>query len=85
MFEIYSKPACTNCDQAKALLQSKGLDFVEHQLDVGQVKDASVKYFTVDQLQQLVPGARTVPQIFQKTGDEAVLIGGWEALKRHLA
>ena len=85
MFNIYSKPHCPNCDKAKAYLDSKGIPYQEFKLDVGQVKEDGVSYFTVEALQKLVPGARTVPQIFQKTGDEAVLIGGWEALKRHLA
>ena len=81
MFTIYSKPACTYCDQAKGLLESKGLTFQELILDVGQVKDPSKTYTTVNQLKQRVPDARTVPQIFK--GDE--LIGGFDALKLHLS
>lgn len=85
MFEIYSKPDCPNCDIAKALLESKGLSYVEHKLDVGQVKTEGAKYFTVDQLQKRVPNARTVPQIFSNVNGTPVLVGGLEALKKHLA
>lgn len=80
MFKIYSKPACPNCDKAKALLDMKGLPYVEYKLDVGQVKEEGGNYFTVDQLQKLVPNARTVPQIF----NDGELIGGFEALQQYL-
>lgn len=80
MFEIYSKPGCTYCDKAKALLTSLNIPYTERVLDVGQVKESAVDYYTVAQLQSLVPNARTVPQIF-KDGE---LIGGFEALKLHL-
>ena len=64
MFEIYSKPGCSFCEQAKQLLDSKGLPYNEHILDVGQVKEPGVSYYTVEQLHKLVPGARTVTKIF---------------------
>lgn len=85
MFEIYSKPGCTYCDQAKALLESKGLPFNEHILDVGQLKKDGVSYYTVNQLQQLVPGAKTVPQIFESLAGTPELIGGYDALKKYLS
>lgn len=80
MFKIYSKPQCPNCDKAKAYLDSKGVPYQEFKLDVGQVKEDGVSYFTVETLQKLVPGARTVPQIF----DDEKLVGGFEALVRYL-
>lgn len=79
MFKIYSKPNCPFCVRAKDLLTIKNLPYEEYQLDVGQPKDIDGKYFTVPQLQKLVPGARTVPQIFENDA----LIGGFDALQRH--
>ena len=81
MFTIYSKPQCPYCDQAKALLTSKGLAYTELVLDVGQVKDPAKTYTTVAALKQRVPTAQTVPQIFKD--DEH--IGGFDNLKRILA
>lgn len=80
MYEVYSKPNCTYCEQAKALLTSLDLPFTEYIIDVGQVKDASKTYVTVNQLKERVPTARTVPQIFK----EGQLIGGFDALKKML-
>ena len=80
MFEIYTKPGCPFCDRAKDLITAKGFQYVERVLDVGQVKEPNVEYFTVPQLHQLVPGARTVPQIFR----DGQLIGGFEALRLNL-
>jgi glutaredoxin len=77
MYKIYSKPNCPFCVKAKDLLKSKNIDFQEYVLDVGQVKDSTVDYFTVPQLQALVPGVRTVPQIFE----DNTLIGGFDALR----
>lgn len=79
MFKVYSKPNCPYCVRAKELLTLKGLPFEVLDLDVGQVKDINGSYYTVPQLQKLVPGARTVPQIFE----DGVLIGGFDALQRH--
>lgn len=80
MFTIYSKPNCAFCEQAKSLLSSKGLEYQELIIDVGQPKDPNKTYTTVESLKQRVPDARTVPQIFD--GDE--LIGGFQALQQRL-
>jgi len=79
MYKIYSKPNCPYCVRAKSFLLEKNLPFEEYILDVGQVKDERNVYFTVPQLQKLVPGARTVPQIFENDA----LIGGFDALQNH--
>ncbi len=76
MYKIYSKPDCSFCVKAKELLKAKELPFEEFILDVGQVKNPTVNYFTVPQLHALVPNARTVPQIFE----DGKLIGGFDAL-----
>lgn len=80
MFTIYSKPGCPACDKAKALLQEQNLQYDERVLDVGQPKLPSVDYYTVEELKRRVPGARTVPQIFENDA----LIGGYDALQKRL-
>lgn len=79
-FTIYSKPSCSSCEQAKALLTARGYSYDELILDTGQVKDPSKTYTTVETLKAMVPTARTVPQIFR----DGTLIGGFDALKNIL-
>jgi len=80
MITIYSKPSCTFCDQAKALLNSKGIEFKELILDVGQEQDPSKTYVSVASLKDRVPTARTVPQIF----NDDYHIGGYTELRQFL-
>lgn len=80
-YTIYSKPNCTYCEQAKKLLISKDLTYEELIIDVGQTKDASKTYVSVQQLKDRVPSAQTVPQIFKG----AEHIGGFDSLKKSLA
>lgn len=54
--EIYTTPTCPYCIRAKALLESKNVDFTE--IDV--VADPRVK----TQMIKRSEGARSVPQIF---------------------
>ena len=79
-FTIYSKPSCTFCDQAKALLQSKSILFEELILDVGQEKEPLKTYVPVASLKEKVPTARTVPQIFR--GE--TYVGGYTELRQLL-
>ena len=79
-FTIYSKPDCSFCDKAKYLLMANGLTYEELVLDMGQVKEDGVQYYTVQELKELVPNARTVPQIFRNNN----LLGGFEALRTSL-
>lgn len=81
VFTVYTKPSCPFCDQAKALLESKGLQFDIVNIDVGQQKEPNEKYITRDELIARVPGARTVPQIFM--GE--TLVGGFQDLKKSLS
>ena len=80
MFTVYSKPACPACDQAKALLEAKGLQYDVISLDIGQPKIPTEKYITRDELLAKIPGARTIPQIFQ----DGQYIGGFTELKTTL-
>ena len=52
---VWSNVGCTYCEQAKKLLESKDIEYEERNLAEG---------WSVQQLHEVVPGARTVPQIF---------------------
>lgn len=54
--EIYTKFACPYCYRAKALLDGKGVEYVEYDVSGGGEKR--------DEMVERAPGARTVPQIF---------------------
>jgi len=69
---IWSKYHCPFCDQAKALLTQKGIDFEERKLGAG---------YTKEDLLAAVPNARTLPQIFL----DELYIGGFHELQRHFA
>ena len=79
-FTIYSKPGCTFCDQAKALLEARSMVYEELILDVGQEKDSEKTYVPVATLKERMPTARTVPQIFN--GD--TYVGGYTELRQLL-
>ena len=68
---VWSKNQCPFCVQAKALLESRGIDYEERNV---------MHEWTKEQLLEAVPTARTLPQIFL---DENY-IGGFTELKRHL-
>jgi glutaredoxin 3 len=68
---VWSKTQCPYCDQAKALLTQKGIEFEERKIGSG---------WTKENLLEAVPTARSVPQIFL---DEE-LIGGFTELKERL-
>jgi len=54
--EIYTKMFCGYCHRAKRLLDSKGIDYVEHDITMDSAKR--------DEMRSRAPGAMTVPQIF---------------------
>jgi glutaredoxin len=68
---VWSKYHCPYCDQAKALLKQKGIEFEEKKIGDG---------YTKEDLLEAVPNARTVPQIFL----DGQLIGGFTELKTKL-
>ena len=68
MYKVYSKESCAYCDAAKQLLELKGLPYVEYRLG----RDVSREV-----LMEMLPDARTVPQIFyneQYIGDYTKLL-----------
>ena len=68
---VWSKYHCPYCDQAKALLEQKGIEFEERKIGDGWSKK---------ELLEAVPNARSVPQIFINEK----LIGGFPDLQKYL-
>ena len=68
---VWSKDQCPYCDQAKALLKSRNIEFEERNVS---------QDWTREQLLEAVPNARTVPQIF--LNEE--LVGGFNELRTRL-
>ena len=64
---IWSNVGCHFCEMAKNLLKQKGIEYEERNL---------AKEWKIQQLLEVVPNARTVPQIF--VDDEYV--GGYQDL-----
>jgi len=68
---VWSKYDCPYCDQAKALLKNKGIEFEEKKIGDG---------YTKEDLLEAVPTARSVPQIFL----DGELVGGFTELRKKL-
>ena len=71
MIQIWGKPQCPHCDQAKRFCEQNEYKFEYRQLDVD---------FTREQVLEEFPGARTFPQI--KVNGEK--IGGFDKLKTYV-
>ena len=71
MIKIYTRTVCPYCDQAKALLDSKGINYEAVNIE----DDADARNFLVTQ------GLRSVPQIYEQD----VLIGGFDKLKEWIS
>ena len=69
---VWSKTPCPYCDQAKALLKQRGIEYEERNITEGT--------WTKEQLLEAVPNARTVPQIIINSN----LIGGFNELRKYL-
>ena len=68
---VWSKDQCPYCDQAKALLKSRNIEFEERNI---------MHDWTREQLLEAVPNVRTVPQIFL----DDKLVGGFTELRTKL-
>ena len=68
---VWSKDNCTYCDQAIKLLDARGIETEVKKIGSG---------YTLQDLLEVVPNARTAPQIFL---DEAY-VGGFTELKTKL-
>ena len=69
---IYTKSKCPNCVAAKQLLKSKGLKFIENDMDTESVRQA---------FQFAYPEVRGMPQIFIDDQRVGGLLGLQHALK----
>lgn len=67
---IWSKYNCPFCEQAKDLLDAKGIVYEERKIDDG---------WTVDQLRAAIPNVKSVPQIVINDN----VIGGFKNLVEH--
>jgi len=64
---IWSTPTCSFCKNAKAELTKRGIEYEERIIGVD---------WTKEQLLEVVPNARTVPQIFI----DEIYVGGYTEL-----
>ena len=71
MITVYSKNACTKCQQAKMFLDIKGVEY--------EVKMLGVDY-ELEEAKALAPQQREFPVILE----DGVLVGGLEQLKQLL-
>lgn len=67
MITVYSKSNCPFCDRAKALLESKGVEYTTVSIE----EDQDARQHLLDM------GLRSVPQIFNGT---TLLQGGYQGL-----
>ena len=68
---VWSKDFCPFCVQAKTLLESRGIEYEERNVSLD---------WTREQLLEVVPNARTLPQIFL----DQELVGGFTELRKKL-
>jgi glutaredoxin len=88
MFIVYSREHCPYCVQSKALLKSKGLEYVELMIDLGQPHKPDTEYIFLHDLEKILPNVQSVPQIFERLGGAAPAlqhIGGFKELKEYLS
>lgn len=70
---LYSKANCLNCTAAKALLDGKGLDFIERSIEDQEWRDVFTRQY---------PDIRQMPQIFINGQRVGGLAGLQQALKQ---
>ena len=69
---VYGKRDCIYCTKAKELLTSMNYEFDYLTLDID---------YTREELKELVPDAKTVPQIWLEVNGELIYIGGYMQLE----
>jgi len=71
MIEIFGKPACPQCDEAKMICENRGLKYTYKQIE---------QDFSREELFEQFPEARTFPQIKA----QGVVVGGLTEFKTYL-
>lgn len=71
-FTVWTRHNCTYCNQAKALLDRKGLQY-----ETIEVNNNNLMKFVEE-----TNNAKTVPQIFYTEGDTTRLVGGYDQLSK---
>ena len=72
LIEVYSSEGCVHCTTTKNLLESRGLTFIEHKVDVE---------ISRDELRKMFPQAKMLPVVIvdgafvQNPADLQVLLG----------
>ena len=74
-FYVYSKPNCSFCNKAIALLSNEDKTFNVFILDV---------HFTRDELLEKFPNAKTFPQIVVENSGHQTYIGGFTQLEKYI-
>lgn len=80
--EIYTKDYCPYCTKAKALLTSKGIEYIEYLItaeNMNKATNTNQQFATKEQLLERAPHARTVPQIWLNNQ----YIGGYTELEKY--
>ncbi len=67
---IWSKENCPYCEAAKVVVRQQGYEVEERKIGSG---------WTIQQLHEVVPTAKTVPQVFL----EDQYIGNYDSIARH--
>lgn len=80
LFTVYTQPSCPFCDQAKALITSKGHTYQEMILNIGQKQLEGKTYVPLTQFKEKFPHAKSVPLITEGR----TVVGGFEQLKKFL-
>lgn len=70
---MYTKAHCPNCVSAKALMDSKQLNFIERNIDEPEWRDVFTRQY---------PDIRQMPQIFIEGQRVGGLVGLQQALKQ---
>lgn len=70
---VWTKQNCPYCENAKVLLNQKGIEF--------EVREVTAGLWTKEQLLEAVPSAKTVPQVFL----DNQLIGGFTELREYFS
>lgn len=74
---IYGRPNCVYCERAKALCESKNINYVYREVGVDISRE--------DLLEKIGEPVKSVPQIFIKNGDtERYIKGGYEGLSKEI-